>query len=41
MFHEPITSLEGRMSAAEIDKYSDMALWVIDNVIYAPFKVKK
>ena len=36
MFHEPITTLETRLSAADIDKYSDMAMWVIDNIIYAP-----
>lgn len=29
------------MSAEEIDKYSDVALWIIDNVIYTPFKAKK
>jgi hypothetical protein len=29
------------LSAADIDKYSDMAMWVIDNIIYAPFKAKK
>lgn len=41
VFHEPITTLETRLSAADIDKYSDMAMWVIDNIIYAPFKAKK
>lgn len=40
IFHEPISSVED-FSADDIDKWSDAALWIIDSIIYAPFKSKK
>ena len=41
IFHEPISTIEGRLSLEDIDKYSDMALWMIENVMLAPFKKNK
>jgi hypothetical protein len=40
VFHEPIAAV-AEFSAEEIDKWSDAALWIIDSIMYAPFKSKK
>lgn len=38
IFNEPITQLENSLSIDQIDKFYNLALWIIDNVYFAPFK---
>lgn len=41
VFHESVIDIQDRFSAEDIDKWSDAALYVIDSVIFAPFKNKR
>lgn len=37
ILNEPITFCE-ELSAEELDKYYDVAMWIVDNITFAPYK---
>lgn len=40
-FHIPINKVTESLTLEEIEKYHCLALWIMDNVNFAPFKIDK